>query len=432
MWRSSRAAEIVILCCAAACSTKETVGSKYAKTQLVEALQGGTVTVTNSDDPALAGTVVKIPPGALAADTTITVAEASELRLPADGTAMGPAIDFGPNTVAFSHPITVIIPCPFLAGHDPSGLAIQGLDTDGTTTIRVSNGDLTVDATAKTVAFTASRFFRVGCIWGPPSGGVCPQGQTLCGCCGNGVCLADGTPCPVKCSSVCVSDGGTATVDAGQPGKSCCPAGEEFCGCGNLGKCIPAGQVCPLMCPTTPPPSAGPICCAPGTYLCGCGGHGVCIPTNTACPLTCPVCDPATIPTPCGCLPPGAACGCDPSQPSTVPCQCKPTPGGPSVPINGPICVVDAGSPCADPTEHLTPCGCLPPGGICKSPDAGSTCPSPTERPCCNGTCVPAGAVCPAICLSDGGTQWVDAGVCPPGTAHCPNGTCRPSGGVCP
>jgi hypothetical protein len=186
------------------------------------------------------------------------------------------------------------------------------------------------------------------------------------------------------------------------------------------------------------PPPPPPTCCGPGTYLCGCGGTGICIPDDQACPLACPVCDPTTTPTPCGCLPPGAACGCDPTQPSTVPCQCDPTTavsndgntGGPAI-----ICSVDGGSVCPA-GEYLSPCGCIPEGAICAPPpqDGGVVCGTATGAPtCCDGQCPGPNGVCPQVCFADGGTGTVDGGVCPFGTARCyPGGPCQPSGLSCP
>src|SRR5579871_156953 len=98
----------LVMCCgAASCSRSNDVGSKYAKTQNIQALTGGTMNVTASDDPNLAGAVLQVPPKSLAADTTITVA----------------------------------------------------VESDGTVKI-VNTPDLTIDTSASTVAFTAVGFTR--------------------------------------------------------------------------------------------------------------------------------------------------------------------------------------------------------------------------------------------------------------------------------
>lgn len=457
MTSPSRLAALALLGLLAACDSSQNVGSRYAKTALVAATTGGTVTVTAADDPTLAGASVQIAPGALAADTVVTVAEGAALPLPDGASACGPVVEFGPGDAGFAHPVTIVLPFQLGAGQGPDGLAVHAVDGTGTT-VRVWGPDLVVNLDAGTVAFTASHLWRCGPVWGRPDAGVCPAGHSLCGGCGSGRCLPPGSPCPVA-APYCHRDGGVpsggdggahggggdgGTAGGGRDGGtggSCCPAGESFCGCGSLGTCLPAGTVCPLACPT-PVDTTTPTCCGPGTYLCGCGGHGVCIPTTVACPLLCPVCQPGTIPTPCGCLPPGSTCGCDGATPSTVPCQCSPVS---TVPATGPVCRVDAGTPCADPTEHLTPCGCLPAGELCVKPDAGTTCPAPFERQCCDGLCVGPGQACPAICPRDGGVTGPpagdggvviirpgDGGVCPSGTTPCSDGTCRLPGIACP
>ena len=436
MGRELKAA-VLALCCLAGCSNTDTVGSKYAKKQTVQAVSGGLVTVSSIDDPTLVGTSLEIPPDALAADTEITVAEIQALTLPSGARAVGPGAEFGPPAAIFSHPATIVVPYVLASGEAVDGLAIQGLDSDGKT-IHVSAGDLIIDPKAKTIGFSAARLIKYQPIWAPPSAGLCPPGEALCGCCGNGKCQPAGQPCPaIACPSSCAVDAGTG---GGGGGGSCCPAGETFCGCGNVGSCIPAGQACPLLCPVGPPSPAA-TCCGPGKYLCGCGGQGTCISNTQACPLLCPVCAPGTAPSPCGCLPPGAVCQCGPNQPSTAPCQCNPTAAGTTP--NGPVCVVDGGSPCPNPTDKLTPCGCLPPGAICAPPPppvdggmissdggTGSAC-APTQQRCCNGQCVGAGSVCPQVCFVDGGSATVDGGVCSAGTLRCSNGKCVPAGQPC-
>ncbi len=418
---------------ALSCSVNTTPGTKYAKTQQVSALTGGTVAVTAADDPALAGLKLLIPPGALAQDTVITVAEGNSLVLPDGALAVGPVADLGPTDATFSRQVTIVMPFTLAAGQATDGLAIQGTDAEGNS-VHVSNADLTIDATAHTVAFTVGHLHRFAPLFASPTA-QCPNGEHFCGCCGNGACQPAGTVCPaIACPATCAHDGGTGGGSGG--GRSCCPAGESWCGCGNNGQCLPAGTVCPLACPVQDPPPAtnvppaSPTCCGAGEYLCGCGGIGQCIPFNQACPLSCPTCAPNTVPSPCGCLPPGAVCQCgDPTRPSTVPCQCDPSTATP----NSAHCTVDAGNPCPDPTLHLTACGCLPPGAICGTPDAGNGggCAT-TEHRCCDGQCVGPNQVCPSICLNDGGVTAVDGGTCGPGTAHCPNSTlCLPAGVPC-
>src|SRR5581483_8147680 len=98
----------VVSCCLFSCNVQQPVGSKYAKTQNVSALQGGTVTVTGQDDNYLAGTALQIPPRSLNQDTLITVAEADlGMTLPDGATAAGPVAELGPSDATFVHPVTV-------------------------------------------------------------------------------------------------------------------------------------------------------------------------------------------------------------------------------------------------------------------------------------------------------------------------------------
>jgi hypothetical protein len=440
----------VVSCCIFSCEQQQPVGSKYIKQQNVSALQGGTVTVTDSDDKGyLKGLTLQIPPSSLSADTNITIAEA-DLGVSLGAQASDVA-ELGPDTAMFTHPITVVIPYTLQGTATESDLFIIGVDAVGNV-IRVSGNDLAVDKAHKTVSFITRKLIKYGALTASSSTDKCPVGEVFCGCCNNGSCQPAGQPCPaIACSNIACApppDAGTGGGTGGGSGGggSCCAAGETWCGCGNIGKCIDATQACPLACPVQGDPTTGgsappaqPVCCGPGTYLCGCGGNGQCIPDTQACPLACPVCDPTTVSTPCGCLPPGAVCGCDPNQPSTVPCQCDPTvasSGGTTTGGTAIICTVDAGSPC-QAGEYLSPCGCIPVGALCVAPDAGSGggCGSTATGGgtlCCDGQCAPPGGACPQICFADGGTGAVDGGVCPPGTARCSaTGPCQPAGIPC-
>lgn len=77
-------------------------------TSAVIGASGGTVTVTCG--PAEGASLV-VPPGALAADVTITIAETDAATgMPAGFTAAGPNIDFGPSGTTFAVPVTVTVP----------------------------------------------------------------------------------------------------------------------------------------------------------------------------------------------------------------------------------------------------------------------------------------------------------------------------------
>lgn len=90
-------------------------------TSAVIGSSGGTLTTTN-------GTSIEIPPGAIDADTVISVAESSAPP-PSGIGAVTPVFDFGPDGIVFAHPVKITIPLASTAGplsvwwtnHDGSG-----------------------------------------------------------------------------------------------------------------------------------------------------------------------------------------------------------------------------------------------------------------------------------------------------------------------
>ena len=68
------------------------------------------VTVTDTDS-ALAGTSIEIPVGALAEDCTVMISEVNNPpALPGDVAGLGVPVDFGPDGLLFSQPVTIRIP----------------------------------------------------------------------------------------------------------------------------------------------------------------------------------------------------------------------------------------------------------------------------------------------------------------------------------
>ena len=55
------------------CDGQEQVGAVHVKSALIDAQQGGSLAVTTEDHEGLAGTAIAVPPGALNAETKITV-----------------------------------------------------------------------------------------------------------------------------------------------------------------------------------------------------------------------------------------------------------------------------------------------------------------------------------------------------------------------
>ena len=111
MTRTCRNAVLaVVVSCIGACGPTKTVGSRYVASRLVNAANGDSIAVSAADSPELAGTVLKIPPGALADNTQITL-ELGEGNLTRTGTrAAGPVAIFGPSGTKFSKPVELTLP----------------------------------------------------------------------------------------------------------------------------------------------------------------------------------------------------------------------------------------------------------------------------------------------------------------------------------
>jgi hypothetical protein len=441
-------------CCAAACNPSSSqVGSKYVVSQVVTASLGGTVKVTASDDPTLAGTQIQIPPNALTADTTITIAEGAAIS---GGTSVGPIADFGPSGTTFAYPVTITL--PYTAGTTTSTLTVVGVesDTSSTPSLAIGNADLTIDASANTLSFTAAGFTRFGANAGPPA---CPPNETFCGCNGSGVCLLPGIGCP----AICIADGGIGGSSGGSSGGAsssggssgggggCCPAGQYLCGCGNgTGSCLPDTTACVVNCPaqpsggaggcgcacpansptctcdcdagTMPPVDAGPapvsVCCPANEYFCGCNGQGSCISDTQACPQVC-IADAGTPPPP-SCCPAGQYfCGCGNGSGSCVPDSQSCVVNCPNEPAGTAPAAV-----CCPANEYFCGCGsvgsCIPDNSACPiacpaNPDGGigCSCACPDNQP-----------DCACACDGGGGTG------CPSGEYLC-NGACVPNGQPC-
>src|SRR4051812_8527242 len=82
--------------------------STPVKSQHVSAASGATIEVSAADNPTLAGTKLEIPAGALASDTTITVALAATSLVASEDSA-GPVTVWGPNGLKFSTPVRMTV-----------------------------------------------------------------------------------------------------------------------------------------------------------------------------------------------------------------------------------------------------------------------------------------------------------------------------------
>ncbi len=374
-------------------STTTPVASKYVVSQLVSAQSGGTLAVTQADDPMLAGTTLSVPPGALAKDTTLTIAEGGAVTPSGDQEA-GPVADFGPSGTTFLKAVTITLPYQLPSGATIDQLAVEGVEADGSQ-LAVAHSALAIDSSMQTLSFEANGFTRFGAIALPPA---CPAHEILC----NGSCIPAGL--------ACAADGGVGggTIDGGT-GCVTCPQGQFWCGCTSAGgSCMADNQACPLACPQGQ--GSVPACtpCPPGDVLC----NGQCEPDTLACPAPLD----------------GGTSGGDAGSP-------------------GPI---DGGTGCSSCPSGEYWCGCSTTSGSCVSttqacplmcPVGAATC-APTcgfGEVVCNGQCVPSGQPC-SVGSNDGGigAGTSDAGscvVCPTGYTWCgcdaSNGQCLPSSQQC-
>ena len=330
----------LMTCLAAACTSTTPLGSHFVKSQLISAAQGGTVTVTASDDAHLAGLTVTIPPNALAADTTITVAEGSQVPYPANGTTAAVSADLGPEGTTFASLVTITLPYTLPASVSVKNLEIVAVDDQTGVTTTIPNASLTLASGA--ASFQVSALGRFGGVFRPPlrppaprasstvaapatAGAASPTAATspavwpvqssrptlapsarrdqteCCGVCGSGIacpaiaCLFDGgsggcspgeTYC--ACTQQCVPPGylcpDCEPLDGGSP---VCPPGETPCCPGDPNSCVPLGAAT-CVDPACNAQDAG-LSCPPGDYFCSCPGstEGTCIPDKQVCALPC-------------------------------------------------------------------------------------------------------------------------------------------------
>jgi len=235
---------MLVLCSACSGSTVQQVGSQYVKTGTFGP-NGGTLTVTASDDAALQGTQIVIPPGALSAQMTIQIGVTNQAVVSSG--ALGPIIDFEPSGTAFTLPAIVTIPVS-LGGLDPSRVGVMAVEPNGSshdiTAVTVTSGGASSLAT-----FQVSGFTHYGCH---------VESETDAGC--TRACGDDAT-----CGS---SDGCGGTCDANCDDGGCTPDCGDAATCGSSDGC---GGTCNANCDDggcTPQCGDGGTCGSSD----GCGG----------------------------------------------------------------------------------------------------------------------------------------------------------------
>ncbi len=203
----------------AACGT--VVGSRYVKSEPVGAASGAVIAVSARESAALAGTTLEIPPGAMAANATITV-EPGLMPLVASGEALSPVVEWGPSGLVFSTPATMTLPLNLSVADQASDLEVVVEEGDGTVKA-ISN--LTLDATRTLVTFKVDGFssYQVRRRHHPcTTNAQCPASQT----CVAGTCH-------------------TTQQDGGMSGA--CVSNAD---CGSTQRCV--NGMCTLRCAFTP------------------------------------------------------------------------------------------------------------------------------------------------------------------------------------
>jgi hypothetical protein len=237
----ARAGWAAALILAAACGVKtEIVASKYVRSQLILAVDGGTLTVIAADSQELAGTRVEVPPGALAQDTVITVGPPGNSTLvPASATA-GPLVDLGPEGTTFDPSATVTLPFSLPPTAQVVQLVVDVLEGDGTS-YQIDNAQLAIDGgsspnTVGFVSFAVGRFSRFEPDIVPLDAGPANDG-------GDGGSTPD-AGCPPGMAACPSADGGTSCVDLTSDSANCgacahaCPPGAMCIAQGLVGTCI--------------------------------------------------------------------------------------------------------------------------------------------------------------------------------------------------
>jgi Cys-rich repeat protein len=411
--------QLAVVVALSSCSGSHLVGSRFVKSVPVTASQGATITLSASDEPALAGTVLTIPPNALAQNTVITVdLGEADVVSGVNQKAAGPVAIWGPPGTVFSKPVTMTLPFTLSSGASSTQLFVDVWEENGQHT-NISHWQLSkIESKAGLVSFTVNGFttFQPGTQSGTScrSDSDCQSGQV----CINGACedAQDGGPAP---------DGGVACI---------CPAGEY---CDPNGNCVQD----PNQCSSNSDCQAGQVCMG-GFCETACASDSDC-PTGDVCLNgVCAACaDPTT-----GCNADGGVAACRTNSDCPAGEYCDPTTGTCQGGVDG-GCFDANGNPCDGGVDGGIACdpvrGC-PAGYVCDSngtcqpvdggqPDAGCGDPS---NPCDGGpsdagvTCVAGGNCANGVDCGAGGTCVNGACQCVCDANSCPFGCCD-SSGVC-
>lgn len=209
------------------CSRSGDLGSRFIKSQRIVASQGGTVQVSKEESAELAGTRLVIPPGALAADTTVTLDLSAHPLIPSAARGAGPTAEWGPAGTALSAPAELTLPYRLGLWQSAGDLFFAVEHPGGSAELRPPL--LAVDPPASLATTSISELGRVepGAARLCGSDAECPGMRCLAGECDTpggeapAPCTGDGACAPGVCvQGVCVvaSDGGVNDAGAGDGG----------------------------------------------------------------------------------------------------------------------------------------------------------------------------------------------------------------------
>lgn len=251
-----------------ACGTEKTVGSRFVKSELISATRGGSIGVTQAEEPALAGTTLAVPPSALLVDSRLTL----ELGLTdLSSTPRGPVAIWGPSGTTFSPEAKLTMPIVLQSADEASLLEIVVEEENGTRFV-IPNEQLTIDTTAHLVTFSVKGFTRfqpgtaqrdggagggtAGAAGGTANtaggsasagGGAALSCRSDADCPANQQCALRVPAQPGSCVNRPQTGGGTAGTGGGTSGTG---GGNTVRQCGNVSQCL-AGEQCVIRTPGT-------------------------------------------------------------------------------------------------------------------------------------------------------------------------------------
>jgi hypothetical protein len=324
-------------------------GSRYVKSQNIDAASGGTLSVTATESAALAGTSLAIPAGALAADTRITL-ELGMDDLVAREDVAGPVAIWGPAGTRFSKKARMTLPLSISAA--AGELTVQVREADGrefelpTSAVQVADGRISFDVDGFT-SFQPRRRSTTAC---PADAKLCPDGSsvgrtgpncTFPACPGeDGGAMCSPPVCTLACQYGFARDAATGCqvcrcnpgpTDGGAVG---CPKDARLCPDGST--VSRTGPNCTF--PACPATDGGATVCTADAFQCADGT--VVGRSGPNCEFICPgVSDGGS-----ACTPPVCTLACqygfarDPATGCQV-CSCNPAPAVDGGPV---VCTADA------------------------------------------------------------------------------------------